>query len=84
MMATIIAVTHETSKNWASKGELDISAEVSDLVTECVLQCVFGTSSEQLGKLPYITKGEATPLYPGQFLTQNFVDHVQRTNKVYR
>lgn len=45
MMATIIAVTHETSKKWASQGELDISAEVSDLVTECVLQCVFGTSS---------------------------------------
>ena len=84
MMATIIAVTHETSKKWVSQGELDISAEVSDLVTECVLQCVFGTSSEQLGKLPYITQGKSTPLYPGQFLKQNFVDHVQRTNKVYR
>ena len=54
MMETIIAVTQARSERWVSQGEINISAEVSDLITECVLQCVFGTSSEQLGKLEYI------------------------------
>jgi len=36
---------------------MDITAEVSDLITECILQCVFGCSSEALGKLDYIQNG---------------------------
>jgi cytochrome P450 len=84
MMETIIAVTQATSEKWVSQGEINISAEVSDLITECVLQCVFGTSSETLGKLAYIKQGEASPLYPGQFLKHNFVDHMRRQMKVYR
>jgi len=57
MMCTIIEVTTRTVESWATKGELNISAEVSDLITECVLQCVFGTSSENLGKLGYVKAG---------------------------
>jgi cytochrome P450 len=54
MMSTIIEVTITTVDKWADKKEVDICAEVSDLITECVLQCVFGTSSEQLGKIGYV------------------------------
>jgi hypothetical protein len=84
MMCTIIDVTTRTVDKWAAQGEVNISAEVSDLITECVLQCVFGTSSEQLGKLDYVQKGKSNPLYLGQFLKQSFVDHMRRQLKVYR
>ena len=83
-METIIAVTQATSAKWIRQGDINISAEVSDLITECVLQCVFGTSSEQLGKLTYIKQGEANPLYPGQFLKDNFVGHMKRQMRPFR
>ena len=57
-MCTIISVTQKTCKRWLELGEINISAEVSDLITECVLQCVFGTSSEELGKLGYVRDGK--------------------------
>ena len=84
MMETIIAVTQARSEKWVSQGEINISAEVSDLITECVLQCVFGTSSEQLGKLDYIKQGKASPLFAGQFLKHNFVDHMRRQMRAFR
>jgi hypothetical protein len=84
MMETIIAVTQARSEKWIDQGEINISAEVSDLITECVLQCVFGTSCEKLGKLEYIKQGEANSLYPGKFLKQNFVDHMLRQMKIFR
>ncbi len=78
MMCTIISVTQKTCKRWVELGEINISAEVSDLITECVLQCVFGTSSEELGKLGYVRDGKPQEMYLGQFLKQNFVDHMRR------
>jgi cytochrome P450 len=56
MMNTVISVTNQTVQNWkkSSKKSIDLTAEVSDLVTECVLQCVFGESSEKLGRLSHV------------------------------
>jgi cytochrome P450 len=54
MISTIIQITVTTVDKWMDLKEVDISAEATDLITECVLQCVFGTSSDQLGNLDYI------------------------------
>lgn len=84
MMNIIIDVTTHRLQKWLEAGEVNITAEISDMITECVLQCVFGMSSESLGKIGYRRFGEVTMLNPGQYLKQNFVDHVSRNLRVFR
>lgn len=42
-------------------------------MTECVLHCVFGTSSAQMGKLSFYTGGVAKEAYLGEYLQMCFV-----------
>ena len=67
MMNTVISVTNQTVEKWKNLKEksIDLTAEVSDLVTECVMQCVFGESSEKLGRLSHIQNDTTNNLYPG-------------------
>jgi len=46
MMRTVVKVGLEKINEWKAKREFEMCPEVTDLLTECVLQCVFGTSSE--------------------------------------
>ena len=79
-MSTVVTVTNQTVQKWKvlPNPSIDLTAEVSDLVTECVMQCVFGASSEALGKLSHTAQGVTSMLYPGQYLKHNFVDHMKR------
>ncbi len=45
MMKIIVSVTEESIAKWKTQGDINITAEISDMITECVLQCVFGTNS---------------------------------------
>ncbi len=48
MMRIVIEVTQERIGRW-SGAQIDITKEAMGLITECILQCVFGTSSQVLG-----------------------------------
>jgi cytochrome P450 len=67
MMNTVISVTNQTVHKWKNlpNKSIDLTAEVSDLVTECVLQCVFGESSEKIGRLTHVQNEKVDELYPG-------------------
>jgi hypothetical protein len=65
MMSIIIGITQKTIKAWLDKGDIDISGEVNTLITECVLQCVFGVNSENLEKLGYVAGRETKEMSPG-------------------
>lgn len=86
MMETVISVANQNVQKWKnlSHKSIDLTAEVSDLVSECVLQCVFGESSEKLGRLPHVQNNTTNHLYPGQFLKFNFNEHMMRFLKIFR
>ena len=65
-------------KKATKENTIDLTKEVSDLITECVLQCVFGLDSESLGKLGYKVGDKVKEVYPGEYLKMNFVDTIRR------
>ncbi len=84
MMRTVVKFGLEKINEWKAKREFEMCPEVTDLLTECVLQCVFGTSSEQFGKLPYYKDGIKSEVYPGRFLQKLNADHTIRFSKIFR
>ena len=64
MLQNIVALSNQQVKAWKSlssanepsvptRPSIDITNEISNFMTECVLQCVFGTSSKEMGRLAF-------------------------------
>ncbi|TNV79771.1 hypothetical protein FGO68_gene2481 [Halteria grandinella] len=78
MLEKVIGITEGAIGGWMGKREIDITQEIGTLVSEVVMQCLFGLPSDQMDKIPYSENGTLTHLNPGLFLQKNFVMHMKR------
>jgi hypothetical protein len=82
MLEMFISITNKTVRQWKADNKggkhFDIVQGTSILLMECVLQCIFGVNSAEMGEIEYHAGGKAKKIAPGWCMRDLIMCHIQR------